>query len=179
MDNKDTGLLLNSNNIKIHRHYFNQMVRLIGMNIQYQAPSKDAHYDTSGDLWTRYSDPVMIGCIFNDNPDQKTMKKLGWNAELDSDTRLVTVAYDTPGLCAGALFTLPAAIDNAPGRVFRVIRMSTAAIYPASITCEVAPEYQSVFETSKVTDPSWSKYISDGEYDEDGESFIHLKSDSD
>lgn len=179
MENRDTGFLLNGNNLKLHRKYFENVVRLSGINIQYQAPAEDAHYDTSGDLWSKYWEPITIGCLFNDNPDQKTMKKLGWNAELDSETRLVTVAYDTPKLCAGALFTLPAAIDGAPGRVFRVIRMSTSAIYPSSVTCELAPEYNSIFDTSSVHNPEDSKYISDGPSDEGGEDFLYLKNDSD
>lgn len=175
MDNRDTGILLNDKNIKIHRQYFNQMVKLIGINVEYRAPRKDAHFDSLGDFRSKYKEPVTVGCIFNDHPDQKTMKKLGWVAEGETDTQLITVAYDLPDLEVGALFTLPSAIDGAKGRAFRVIRMSTISVFPASITCEVGLEYDTDFETSKIENPSSYKYLSDGEYDEDGAEFLHLK----
>ena len=54
--------------------------------------------------------------------------------------------YDLDGLQAGALFIIPSGIDQAKGRVFRVISMQNIMVYPASIACEIAPEYEDIDE---------------------------------
>jgi len=97
-------------------------------------------------LDTSYSDPIRVGCIFNDNVDQKTAKRLGWNSELDTNATMISVPYDLLNLQVGCLFEIPSAFDNAPGRLFRVVEMSAIAIYPASITCRLVPEYKTTME---------------------------------
>ena len=89
---------------------------------------------------------MLVGCIFQDHPDQKTLKKMGWVAELQENSSIIHVPYDLPGLEVGAQFIVPSGIDHAKGRVFRVISMQTIMVYPASIACEIAPEYHSVDE---------------------------------
>ena len=83
MINSDTGILLNEHNIKLHRWNFNQMVKLIGIMVQYEAP-KDVSidYNLHGEFTGHYDPPETIGCIYDEHPTQKTMKLLGWNAEL-------------------------------------------------------------------------------------------------
>ena len=76
MDNKDTGILINKN-ILIYRQYFKEMVKLVGINVVYRAPRKDKAYDTYGELDSNYYEPIVVGCIFDEHPTQKTMKKLG------------------------------------------------------------------------------------------------------
>jgi hypothetical protein len=44
------------------------------------------------------------------------------------------------------LFIIPSGLDQAKGRVFRVISMQNIMVYPASIACEIAPEYEDVDE---------------------------------
>jgi hypothetical protein len=142
---RDYGLLLNKD-IKLHRHYFKQMVKLIGINCLYKAPAENKHFDKLGDLKSDYKPAVSVGCIFQDHPDQKTMKKMGWVAELQEGASIIHVPYDLPDLQVGALFEVPSGLDTGEGRVFRVISMSNIMIYPASITCEIALEYESVDE---------------------------------
>lgn len=136
----DYGLLLNKD-IKLHRQYFKELVRLIGINVIYKAPLHGKHFDTHGDLETGYYAPELVGCIFQDHPDQKTLKKMGWVAELQEGSSIIHVPYDLPHLEVGALFIVPSGIDEAEGRVFRVISMQNIMVYPASIACEIAPEY--------------------------------------
>jgi hypothetical protein len=73
----DYGLLLNKN-LKLHRFYFKQMVKLIGINCIYRAPlpGRKVH-DRHGDLDADYEKPRVVGCIFQDHPDQKTLQKQG------------------------------------------------------------------------------------------------------
>lgn len=50
----------------------------------------------------------------------------------------------------GALFIIPDTFDPKKGRVFRVSKMSATMIYPASITCEIVPEWKNNFESSQM-----------------------------
>lgn len=60
--------------------------------------------------------------------------------------------YDLPHLEVGALFIVPSGIDQAVGRVFRVISMQNIMVYPASIACEIAPEYESTAQKNETVD---------------------------
>ena len=158
MDNKDYGLLLNQN-IKLYRSYFKEMVKLLGINCIYRAPRKDSkHFDEHGDLDSNYYEPMQVGVIMQDHPDQKTLKKMGWVTELQESSSIIHVSYDLEHLEVGALFTLPSGIDGAPGRTFRVISMQVGMIYPASIACEVAPEYEDTTQESEIHDFSGSNF---------------------
>ena len=64
----------------------------------------------------------------------------------------LSVPYDLPELQVGALFTIPAGIDEADDRLFRVAEMSNIALYPASITCRIMPEYETQVEKSELRD---------------------------
>ena len=140
------GLLLNEQNIKINRFYFKELLRLQGINCIYRAPRRDKHWTIYAEIDSNYEKPIVIGCIFNEHPDQKTMKKLGWNAELQDSASVISVPYDTPNIQVGALFIIPSGLDKAEGRLFRVTAMSNIMIYPASITCEIVPEYKNNYD---------------------------------
>ena len=154
MDNKDTGLLLHKSDIELHRKWFKQMVKLIGLNVIYRAPRDSKQYDTWGELDAHYYEPVLVGCIYQDHPDQKTAKKMGWNAELSEGSTLIVVPYDLPKLQIGALFIIPPGIDGGEARVFKVISMKVIAMYPSEITCELGPMLKSDFDHSQSKDYS-------------------------
>lgn len=145
------GILLNKD-IKLHRQYFQQMVKLIGINCIYRAPRRSKEHDAHGDLDTKYCEPITVGVIFDQHPDQKTLKKAGWVAELQEGSSLIHCSYDTQGLEEGGIFIIPSGIDNAPGRAFRIISMSNIMIYPASIACEVALEYEDTAQRNEIED---------------------------
>ena len=77
------------------------------------------------------------------------MKKLGWTSELQESSSIIQVPYDLHDLQVGCLFVIPSGIDGAKGRLFRVVNLSNIMIYPASITCELVPEYSNTFSDSK------------------------------
>lgn len=139
----DYGFLLNKQNIQLHRSYFKEMVKLLGINCKYRAPLLSKENDIHGDLYTGYMPEIVVGCLFEEHPDQKSLKKAGWVAELQEGSSMIHVPYDLPGLQVGALFEVPSGLDNGKGRLFRVISMSNIMIYPASIACEIALEYES------------------------------------
>ena len=138
------GLLLN-NDIKLHRGYFDEMIRLLGIQVIYRAPLPDKHYTTYAEIESNYAEPILVGCIFDEHPTQQTLKKMGWVAELQQNSSFIHVPYDLPDLQQGALFIVQSGIDNAKGRLFRVVSMSTSMVYPASITCEIVPEYENTY----------------------------------
>lgn len=152
MDQRDTGSLLNRDDILLNRGYFSEMTELIGFKVVFRAPKPGSRYNGYGEWDTYFEAPVAVGCIFEEHPNQWTMKKLGWDAELDKDKSVIHVAYDVPGLQAGGLFVVPSGIDGSVGRVFRVLRMSTTMMYPASVACELAPEYETTDEKSQLED---------------------------
>ena len=148
---KDYGILIRENDIKLHRMWFKQMLALHGINCKYRAPLTNKDYDIHGDLQTGYKPEIIVGCLFEDHPNQKSLKKAGWVAELQEGSSMIHVPYDLPDLQVGALFEVPSGLDKSKGRVFRVISMSNIMIYPASIACELALEYESVDEQRLIT----------------------------
>ena len=119
------------------------------MTPRYMAKNKT--YDKYADLQTGYKPEILVGCLFEEHPDQKSLKKAGWVAELQEGSSIIHVPYDLPDLQAGALFEVPSGLDNGKGRLFRVISLSNIMIYPASISCEIALEYESVDEQHLIT----------------------------
>ena len=142
---KDYGILITPE-IKLHRKYFLEMAKLLGIQFIYKAPLPGKTFDKHGDLNANYYPGQVVFGIFQDHPDQKTLKKMGWVAELQENSSIIHVPYDLPNLQVGALFIIPSGIDKAEGRVFRVISMQNIMVYPASIACEIAPEYEDIDE---------------------------------
>ena len=138
------GLLLTPD-IKLHRQYFKEMVKLHGINVLYRSLKPGCKWTTYGELEGNYNKPELLGCIFTEHPDQQTLKKIGWVSELQTSSSLIHVPYDTPELQVGCLFIVPSGLDDGKGRLFRCVSMSNIMVYPASITCEIVPEYENTF----------------------------------
>lgn len=128
--------------IKLHRKYFDEMVKLLGIQVIYRAPRKDKHWTDYSELESNYKDPILIGCLFEEYPTQQTMKKRGWVSELQENSSFIDVSYDTPDIQVGALFIVPSGLDDSKGRLFRCVSMRNSMIYPAAVTCEIVPEYE-------------------------------------
>lgn len=144
------GILL-TKDIKLHRGWFKQMCRLIGINVIFRAPKPDKHYTTYTEVEANYYKPQLVGCIFEDHPQQRTLRKIGWISELQENESIIHVPYDLEGLQQGALFIVPSGLDSAKGRLFRVSKLSNIMIYPASITCAIVPEYEDTFVDAQKT----------------------------
>lgn len=142
------GLLLKKEDILLQRSYFNEFVTLLGVQVKHRAPRPDKHYTTYAEIQGNYFEPETVGCIFAEHLDQRTMKKLGWNAELTPDAAVISVPYDLNGIQQGSLFYVPSAFDNTKDRLFRVVEISSIMIYPASLTCKLVPEYDNTFSSN-------------------------------
>lgn len=143
--NTNYGLLLNEKDILLQRHYFDEMCSMIGVNVIHRAPRQGKTYTLYSEIDSNYFEPESVGCIFDEHPNQRTMKKLGWNAELDSSASIISVPYDLKGLQQGSLFIIPSAFDQSQGRLFRVVEITSIMIYPCSLTCKLVPEYENTF----------------------------------
>lgn len=146
MDNRYGRLI--TPDIKLHRKWFSEMVRLIGIQVLYRAPRKDKHWTSFAEIESNYQPSIVIGCIFDEHPTQQTMKKIGWVSELQQDSSLIHIAYDTPGIQQGALFIIPSGLDDGKGRLFRCVKLTNSIVYPASIACEIVPEYEDTYQNT-------------------------------
>nr|DAH28133.1 MAG TPA: hypothetical protein [Caudoviricetes sp.] len=146
--NKKYGTLITPD-ILLQRTYFKQMVELLGVWPIYLAPRPGKYYTTYAEIKSNYQEPEQVGCIFDEHPPQRTMKKLGWDSELQENASVISVPYDLHDLQPGALFIIPSAFDNTKGRLFRVAEISGEMIYPASLTCKLVPEFEDTLPESK------------------------------
>lgn len=138
--NQKYGTLL-SPDIKIFRQYFEEFVQLMGIYVIYRSPKKDKQYSQYDQILSNFEQPMLIGVIFEEHPNQQTLRKIGWASELQENSSLIHVPYDLPGIQQGALFIIPSGLDDGKGRLFRVVKLTNSIVYPASITCEIVPEY--------------------------------------
>lgn len=139
------GLLLNQKDILLQRKWFDEMCSMIGVKVIHRAPRNGKTYTTYSEIDSNYFEPALVGCIFEEHPNQRTMKKLGWDSELSSSASIISVPYDVKGLQQGSLFIVPSAFDRTKGRLFRVTEISGIMIYPCSLTCQLVPEYENTF----------------------------------
>lgn len=150
------GLLLNQD-AKLHRKWFEEMVSLLGIMVKYRAPVMD--YTLHGEMKPlRYEAEQIVGVIFEEHIDQKTAKKLGWDSELVESAALIHMPYDLKGLQIGGLVEVPSGYDNTQSRLFRITKMSGIMVYPASITCEIVPEYIDTAQRSEIEDFHMSNF---------------------
>lgn len=146
MENQKYGKLLTPD-IRLNRQYFRECVKLLGIRVLYRAPKSNKSYTTYGEIDANYYPPLLVGCLFDEHPTQQTLRKMQWTSELGSNSSFIHVDYDLPGLQQGALFIIPSGLDDGKGRLFRVVKLATSMVYPASIVCELVPEYIDNFES--------------------------------
>lgn len=147
-DEQRYGKLLTPD-MKIYRRYFEELVKLQGIQVVYWAPRKDKEYTIHGEVFSNYQEPEVVGCLFEEYPDQKSMRKKGWVVELQEGSSLISVPYDLHDIQVGALFAVPSGIDNSQGRLFKVTQLLNIMVYPSSVTCEIVPEYEDTLPESK------------------------------
>lgn len=141
------GMLLNKD-ITLHRQYFKEMCKLLGITVIYKSLKPGMKWTNYGEVEANYNPPQLVGCIFNEHPDQRTLKKMGWVSELQENASIIHVPYDLPKLEVGCLFIVPSGLDDGKGRLFRCTKLSNIMVYPASVACEIVPEYENTYRQS-------------------------------
>lgn len=143
--------LLYGPDIKLQRSYFKEMTKLMGVNVIVKTPrEQNKHYTSHGELESNYNEPILVGCIFDEYPEQKTLKKLHWVSELQENASIIHLPFDLENLQQGTLVIVPSGLDKKEGRVFRVVEISLEMIYPASVACKIVPEWENSAQKSEV-----------------------------
>lgn len=83
---------------ELHRKYFEEAVELLGIQVFYRAPLPNKHYTGYTEIEGNYYEPMQVGCLFHDHPNQQTLKRIGWVSELSESSILIEVPYDLPHL---------------------------------------------------------------------------------
>lgn len=146
MEIKDRYGALLTPDIKLHRGWFKEFVKFHGINVIYRAVKPGKKWTNYAELDTNFEEPTLESCIFEEHPTQQTMKMLGWVSELQESSSVIHIRYDLPNIQVGCLFIVPSGLDSAKGRLFRVVKLTNGIIYPATITCEIVPEYENTFD---------------------------------
>lgn len=151
------------NDALIHRRYFKEVLRLMGIDgMYYQIKPGTSHYNESGEFSALYEKPIPCQFIFDQVPTVSTLKKLGWITELDREFPLVHVDYDLPDLQKGTLFLVEDPLREGKGRLFRVNKIQLGILYPVCATCQVAPVVGDVPENTLQPDNSINRNNSRG-----------------
>lgn len=126
----------------IYRKFFKEQAKLLGIHVKYRYPI-DMKFTTHGqEDPLGYSEPIELDIIFDQSPKLKTLRKLGWVSEDQSDKPyLVQLPYDTPNLQKGSLIILPSPINDDEG-VFKITDITVDQILPDSWYCKVAPKFE-------------------------------------
>lgn len=142
------GFLINEDDLLLQRSYFQEMADAIGVKVLHRAPRSGKSYTNYGEIDSNYFEPELVSCIFDEHPNPRTMKKLGWNAELETQASILSVPYDLKGLQQGSLFIIPSAFDKTKARIFRVTQITSIMIVPCSLTCQIVPEFENTFSNN-------------------------------
>lgn len=127
------------NDVKIHRRYFNEALEAYGVDALYYQVKPGKKFTSIGELSANYYAPTEGKVIFDQTPQLRTLKKLGWVSELDQTLPLLHVSFDLPGIETGCLFKIKDPLQFSGGRLFRITKMSVGIISPASITVQAVP----------------------------------------
>lgn len=126
------------NDAKIFKYYADEALDLYGIPCQYFQCKPGKSFTTLGEMKSCYYDAVWTKVIFDQAPNVKTLRKLGWVTELDEQQPIVHVKFDLPGIEIGCLFNIKDPLRVDKGRMFRITKMSVGILYPATLTCQLA-----------------------------------------
>lgn len=143
--------LLNRQDAKIFRGYFNEMVKLIGQSVGYQYVVKKEltiHSEDNSIL----SAPIRINILFDENPQVDTLNRLGWVSELNQQKPIViNMPYNTPNLTVNARVTIESVDGVARPRVFKITKIVSDLEFPDAYTCAIVPVFDQYVQKNQYT----------------------------
>lgn len=143
--------LLNRKDSTLHRGYFNEMCKLIGQSVGYQYVT-DQQLTIHSEDNSKYSMPIRIDILFDENPSTTTLNKMGWISEIGDQKPIVaTMPYDTPNLTVNSRITVESVDGVARPRVFRVTKIVADLEYPDSFTCALVPVFDQIPQRNQYT----------------------------
>ena len=64
-ENQKFGSLIHEKDIKLFRKYFDEMVKLHGIQLVFYRPKESKHYTTWGEIKENFEEPQIVGCLFS------------------------------------------------------------------------------------------------------------------
>lgn len=137
--------LLTTDDVKMFQTWFTEMTKLRGISVKYVYPIDELEQVTiHSEIKSQFSEPFDLDIIFEEVPQVKTLKRIGWVAENPEDKPYVAMLpIDTPYLQTKARILIPPIGQAIPGRWFEITSIHALLEYPACYTCMLVP----VFET--------------------------------
>ena len=132
------GMLIRDSAL-LQRKYFKEMVKLVGCSAAYQWVT-DKNFTIHSEKNFKFSDPVRINLILDENPTIETLNTYGWLSELGDTLPIIAhLPYDTPNLIVGCRITLATTKGTNRPRTFDITKIGSNLEYPDSYTVALAP----------------------------------------
>lgn len=137
--------LLTTSDVQLFQDWFVEMCKLRGISVKYRYVIDELETVTPhSEIKPQFSDLIDLDIIFQENPQVKTLKRLGWVSEDSSDKPYIAMLpIDTPYLQTKCRILIPPIGQAIPGRWFEITSIHSLLEYPACYTCQLAP----IFET--------------------------------
>lgn len=132
------GMLIRDSAL-LQRKYFKEMVKLVGCSAAYQWVT-DKNFTIHSEKNFKFSDPVRINLILDENPTIETLNTYGWLSELGDTLPIIAhLPYDIPNLIVGCRITLATTKGTNRPRIFDITKIGSNLEYPDSYTVALAP----------------------------------------
>lgn len=132
------GMLIR-NEALLQRRYFKEMCKLVGISCAYQWVT-DKEYTIHSEKNFKYSQPIRMNIILNENPTIETLNTYGWLSELGDTLPIIAhIPFDTPNLMVGCRIMLATIKGTDRPRLFDITRIGSNLEYPDSYTVALAP----------------------------------------
>lgn len=132
------GMLIRGSAL-LQRKYFKEMVKLVGCSVAYQWVT-DKNFTIHSEKNFKFSDPVRINLILDENPTIETLNTYGWLSELGDTLPIIAhLPYDIPNLIVGCRITLATTKGTNRPRIFDITKIGSNLEYPDSYTVALAP----------------------------------------
>lgn len=137
--------LLTQNDANVFQNWFKEMCKLHGISVKYIYPVIE-NVTIYSEIQPEFSEVINLDIIFDENPNVKTLKRIGWVSEDPSDKPAIAhLPMDTPHLQTKARILIPPIGQAIPGRWFEITSIHSQLEYPDSYVVTLAP----IFESNK------------------------------
>ena len=127
------------------------MVKLIGQSVGYQYIVKRETTIHSEDN-SKFSMPIRIDILFDENPTVDTLNTLGWMSEMNEQKPIViNMPYNTPNLTVDARIIVESVDGVARPRVFRITKIVSDLEFPDAFTCAIVPVFDQYVQKNQYT----------------------------
>lgn len=146
--------------IKQLRIWYDEALNMQGIPCKYQYPNLPETNNQGESVVDSYSEMIDTHIFFESAPKLKTIKRLGWVVENDSNLPfLIHCSFNLPYLQKDSLFHLSGQYTGLSDRIFRVTELTCDMQAPDHMIAQVIPVYdkQTVGKTQKEIQKTYNK----------------------